>query len=95
MKRINLTKIDGCYSKELRESCNNIKILLKDRSTSVETMKQFVFAVIEPASINADAKKRFKENLSDCQTKEEIDNLCYMAVLHGMYYTPHKKVVRQ
>ena len=95
MKRINLTKIDGCYSKELRESCNNIKILLKDRSTSVETMKQFVFAVIEPASINADAKKRFKENLSDCQTKEEIDNLCYMAVLHGMYYTPHKKVARQ
>ena len=95
MKRINLTKIDGCYSKELRESCNNIKILLKDRSTSVETMKQFVFAVIEPASINADAKKRFKENLSDCQTKEEIDNLCYMAVLHGMYYMPHKKVARQ
>ena len=39
-KRINLTKIDGCYSKELRESCNSIKILLKDRNTTVETMKQ-------------------------------------------------------
>ena len=90
-KRINLTKIDGCYSKELRESCNNIKILLKDRNTNVETMRQFVFAVIEPARINADAKKRFQANLSECKTKEEIDNLCYMAVLHGMYYMPHKK----
>ena len=90
-KKINLTKIDGCYSKELRESCNNIKILLKDKFTNVETMRRFVFAVIEPASINADAKKRFQMNLSECKTKEEIDNLCYMAVLHGMYYTPHKR----
>ena len=90
-KRINLTKVEGCYSKELRESCNNIKILLKDRGTSVETMKQFVFAVIEPAKINADAKKRFQANLNECQTKEEIDNLCYMAVLHGMYYMPRKR----
>lgn len=90
-KRINLTKIDGCYSKELRESCNDIKILLKDRSTSAETMKQFVFAVIEPAHINANAKKRFQANLSECQTKEEIDDLCRNAVIHGMYYMPHKK----
>lgn len=88
---MNLTKIDGCYSKELRESCNNIKILLKERSIDVETMRTFVFNVIEPAKINAEAKKRFKANLADCKTKEEIDNLCYLAVLHGMYYTPKKR----
>ena len=90
-KRIILTKIDGCYSKELRESCNNIKILLKDRNTNVEIMRQFVFAIIEPARINANAKKRFQANLSECQTKEEIDDLCRNAVIHGMYYMPHKK----
>ena len=90
-KKINLTKIDGCYSKELRESCNNIKILLKDKFTNVVTMRRFVIAVIEPASINADAKKRFQMNLSECKTKEEIDNLCHTAVLHGMYYIPHKR----
>lgn len=89
-KRINLTKIDGCYSKELRESCYSIKILLKDRNTTVETMKQYVYNVIEPASINADAKKRFQSNLSKCSTKEEVDDLCHHAVIHGMYYMPRK-----
>ena len=90
-KRINLTKIDGCYSKELRENCYNIKLLLKDELTSVETMKDFVRKIIESAFIEAGAKARFKENLNACETKEEVDNLCYMAVLHGMYYTPHKR----
>ena len=90
-KRINLTKINGCYSKELRENCNNIKLLLKDKLTSVETMKDFVNKIIEPAFIEAKAKARFKENLNACETKEEIDNLSYMAVLHGMYYSPRKR----
>ena len=88
---MNLTKINGCYSKELRKNCNNIKLLLKDKLTSVETMKDFVNKVIEPAFIEAKAKARFKENLNACETKEEVDNLCYMAVLHGMYYSPRKR----
>ena len=92
--KMNLTKVNGCYSKELREATNDIKILLKERSIDVETMRDFVSKIIEPAFIEADAKKRFKENLADCKTKEEIDNLCYMAVLHGMYYTPRKKVAQ-
>ena len=90
-KRINLTKINGCYSKELRENCNNIKILLKDRNTTVEIMKDFVNKIIEPAFIEAKAKARFKENLNACKTKEEIDSLCGNAVKHGMYYMPYKK----
>ena len=88
---MNLTKINGCYSKELRKNCNNIKLLLKDKLTSVETMKDFVNKIIEPAFIEAKAKARFKENLNACETKEEVDNLCYMAVLHGMYYSPRKR----
>ena len=88
---MNLTKIKGCYSKELREATNDIKVLLRERSIDVETMRDFVNKIIEPAFIEADAKARFKNNLQECNTKEEIDNLCYMAVLHGMYYTPHKR----
>lgn len=87
-KTIDLTRVDGCYSKELREACNDIKLLLKDRTTSVETMKTFVEAIVSPAKIEAEAKKRFKANLAACQTKQEIDELCYNAVLHGMYYHP-------
>ena len=93
-KRINLTKIDGCYSKELRESCYDIKLLVNDKSTTVETMKQFVDTVIEPARIEAEAKARFRKNLQECQTKEEIQNLCSQAVIHGMYYMPKRKAVK-
>ena len=90
-KRVNLTKINGCYSKELREGCNDIKILVKDKLTTVDTLKQFVNNIIEPAKIEAEAKHRFKEHLQACKTKDEVDELCRMAVLHGMYYVVHLK----
>lgn len=88
---MNLTKVNGCYSKELRDATYEIKLLLKEKSIDVNVMKDFVNKIIEPAFIEAEAKKRFKENLNACKTKEEVDNLCYLAVLHGMYYTPHKR----
>jgi hypothetical protein len=87
-KTIDLTRVDGCYSKELREACNDIKLLLKDPTTDVEAMKAFVSMIVDPAKIEAEAKKRFRANLEACQTKQEIDELCYMAVLHGMHYRP-------
>ena len=93
-KRINLTKVNGCYSKELREACNNIKVLLNDPSTDTETMRSFVAKVIEPARIEAAAKQRFRDNLADCKSKQEIDQLCFDAVMHGMYYLPRKKVAK-
>ncbi len=92
MKRIDLTKVNGCYSKELREACNNIKILLKDPLTDTETMRDFVSKIIEPAFIEADAKQRFRTNLADCKSKQEIDQLCSDAVLHGMYHLQRKRV---
>jgi len=91
---MDLTKIKGCYSKELRDGCNDIKILLKDRNTNVETMKDFVGKLIEPAFIEAEAKARFRTNLSNCQTKEEVDQLCQDVVFHGMYYKPKRRQVR-
>ena len=93
-KRINLTKVNGCYSKELREACNNIKILLKDPLTDTETMRDFISKVIEPAFIEAEAKQRFRTNLASCKSKQEIDQLCTDVVLHGMYYLPRKKVAK-
>jgi hypothetical protein len=87
----NLTKVQGCYSKELREATRDIKFCLHNNLVSVNDMKNYVEAVIEPAHIDAEAKKRFRTNLQKCETKQEIDQLCYDAVVHGMYYHPHKR----
>lgn len=90
----NLTKVNGCYSKELREATPTIKFCLKEKTITVQDMIKAVDAIIEPAFIDANAKKRFINNLHKCETKEEVDKLCYDAVVHGMYYRPKKKSVR-
>ena len=88
-----LTRVQGCYSKELREATYVIKLCVKEKSVSVQDMIKIVDAIIEPAHINADAKKRFIKNLHECETKEQIDKLCYAAVTNGMYYRPKKQTV--
>lgn len=85
-RTINLTKIDGCYSRELRENTPAIQLMLKEASISVEEMRRVVHGIVEFATINAAAKKRFISNLLSCETKEEIHKLCKDAVIHGMYY---------
>ena len=87
-KTINLTKISGCYSKELRESTYIIKMMVKESGISLQEMIRVVDGIIEPAYINAEAKKRFLKNLWSCKSKTEVDKLCYDAVVHGMYYHP-------
>lgn len=87
---MNLTKVNGCYSKELREATPEIKLCLKENSVSLQDMINLVEVIIEPATIEAEAKQRFRDNLHACQSKVEVDQLCYSAVLHGMYYTPRK-----
>jgi hypothetical protein len=88
---MDLTKVSGCYSKELREMTPSIKLMLNEPSISTAEMKRVVLGIVELASINAGAKLRFIGNLTNCQSKEEIDKLCYEAVIHGMYYHPKKK----
>ena len=90
---MNLTKVNGCYSKELRENCNNIKLMLGEPSVSTEEMIRIVKCMLEPAFINAQAKKRFIKNLETCATKVEVDKLCRDAVMHGMYYKANRKRV--
>lgn len=88
---MDLTKVNGCYSKELREMTPTIKLMLKAPSVSTDEMRRVVLGIVELASINAGAKLRFIGNLNSCQSKEEIDRLCYEAVIHGMYYHPKNK----
>ena len=88
---MNLTKVNGCYSKELRENCNSIKLMLGEPSVSTEEMIRIVKCMLEPAFINAQAKKRFIKNLETCATKVEVDKLCRDAVMHGMYYKANRK----
>lgn len=87
-----LTRVQGCYSKELKEATYTIKLCVKEKSVSLQDMINVVDAIIEPAHINAEAKKRFITNLHKCETKAQVDKLCYEAVVHGMYYNPKKTV---
>ena len=91
-KTIDLTRIDGCYSKELRKNCPTIKKLLANRNVSVRQMQIAVHTIVAQATINASAKQRFVSKLFECETKEEIDKLCSEAVIHGMYYRPKRTV---
>ena len=90
---MNLTKVNGCYSKELRENCNNIKLMLNEPSVSTEEMIRIIKCMIEPAFINAQAKKRFIKNLEACRTKEAVDDLCRNVVMNGMWYKANRKRV--
>ena len=90
---MDLTKVNGCYSKELRECCNDIKLMLREPSVDTAEMIRVVKCIIEPAYINAEAKKRFTKNLENCKTKEEVDQLCHDAVMNGMWYKANRKRV--
>ena len=83
---MNLTKVNGCYAKELKNNLHNIKAIFSDGTKSYNYMKQYVLKVIEPAYINATAKKRFIEYLEGCAGKYEIYNLCYNTVRKAMNY---------
>ena len=89
-KTVDLTKVEGCYSKELREMTPAIQLMLCEESVSVNEMKRVVHGIVEFATINATAKKRFINKLLNCETKEAIDKLCKDAVVHGKYYRPRK-----
>jgi hypothetical protein len=64
--------------------------MVKENSVSVKEMIRVIKGIIEPAFIEAGAKKRFIANLEACKTKEEVDQLCHEAVQHGMNYKPYK-----
>ena len=90
---MDLTRVNGCYSKELREMTSAIKLMLKEPTVSTDEMRRVVLGIVELASINAGAKARFISNLKKCKSKVEIDKLCYEAVIHGKYYRPKSRQI--
>ena len=87
---MNLTKINGTYSKELSEHFNEIRKISFDSRQTVEDMREYVYAVIEPATIEAEAKTRFMDYLDACTSKKEIYWLCYNTIQKAMKYDPEK-----
>lgn len=85
---MNLTRVNGTYAKELYENLNELRVMYSAPAVSIEEMRNCVLDIIEPAWINATAKKRFISFLNDCFTKREIYNLCYNSVQKAMKYKP-------
>lgn len=83
---MDLTRVFGTYSRELRINCGKIKELLADDSVDTEQMIKEVEVIIEPAFIEFDAKPRFVKNLRACTSKLEVDRLCRAAVYAGMKF---------
>lgn len=87
---MNLTKVDGTYSKELYEHMNDIRRFSFSEYTSTENLRDYVLEIIEPAWINAAAKKRFIEYLEDCESKKSIYWLCHNTVQKAMKHSNSK-----
>lgn len=83
---MDLTRVFGTYSRELRINCKKIKELLADEEVDTKQMIKEVETIIEPAFIEFDAKPRFIRNLRACTTKLEVDKLCRAAVYAGMRF---------
>lgn len=88
---MNLTKVNGCYAKELYENMDEIKEIVSDKTYSFVSMKDCILGIIEPAWINKVAKKRFIGYLNNCKSKYEIYRLCHNTVQKAM---KHKSVSR-
>jgi hypothetical protein len=89
---MNLTKVNGTYSKELLENINEIRKVSFDKNTSLEYMRNYILEVIEPAYIDATAKKRFIEYLENCDSKKSIYWLCYNTIQKAMKHKPSRQL---
>lgn len=85
---MNITKVNGSYSKELFENINQIKSACYDRNYSLSSMKGLILDIIEPAFIGTVAKQRFMGYLSDCRSKNEVYKLCWNTIQKAMKYKP-------
>ena len=83
---MNLTRVNGTYSKELYRHMHDIRKCSFNEYTSVESMKELVLEIIEPAYIDAEAKKRFISYLESCETKKSIYWLCHNTIQKAMKY---------
>ena len=85
---MDLTTMEGCYARELFINLPKIKAIWINKSSSLDNIKDFVKTVIEPAWINAAAKRRFIGYLEACTTKQGVYVLCQNAVKKAQNYEP-------
>lgn len=87
---MNLTKVEGTYSREIYANLPKLKIALNDDSMSLPFMKNFVRLIISQTGETA-ARTRFLDYLLGCQTKKEVLELCNNTVQKAMKYKPAKR----
>jgi hypothetical protein len=85
---MNITKVNGSYSKELLENIDLITAAKYNSSVSLSSMKQTVLAIIEPAFIGTVAKQRFIGYVHNCQSKNAVYKLCWNTIHKAMSYKP-------
>lgn len=85
---MNITKVNGSYSKELFNNIDLITAAKYDSSVSLSSMKQTVLAIIEPAFIGTVAKQRFIGYVHNCQSKNAVYKLCWNTIHKAMSYNP-------
>ena len=85
---MNITKVNGSYSKELYENRDLIEQIYKDPSLSVAYMKAVILDIIKPAWITAKAKLRFKNSLAECHSKYAVYKLCNNTINKAINYKP-------
>jgi hypothetical protein len=83
---MNLTRVNGTYARELLKHKDEIRKCSFNEYTSVASMRELVLEIIEPAYIDAEAKKRFISYLKSCETKKSIYWLCHNAIQKAMKY---------
>jgi hypothetical protein len=83
---INLTKVDGCYTKPLTENIDTIYQYASDSFTTCSELIGWILELIEPARFNYQAKPRFIHNLRNCKTKQAVLKLCCSAIANAIEY---------
>jgi len=83
---INLTKVNGCYTKMLIENIETIYKYANDDYTTKDELESWILELIKPAFFNKDAKPRFIHHLRNCRTKKAILQLCLNAIANAVEY---------
>lgn len=83
---INLTEVNGCYTKQLTENIETIHKYANDDYTTKDELTSWILELIKPAFFNKDAKPRFIHHLRNCRTKKAILMLCLNSIANAVEY---------
>lgn len=87
---MNLTKIEGTYSKEIYDLMPRLKDICTKSNLSLHYMKNCV-RIIVSRTPETEARTRFLGYLDGCTSKDEVLALCNNTIQKAMKYNPTKK----